>query len=65
MDGGKFLEASHPPETEHCVFSPPERQVGGFVTIASDQPLVGQMLFGFSGAEGITSYSAVPPTVVK
>ena len=28
MDGGKFLEASHPPETEHRVFSSPERQVG-------------------------------------
>ena len=27
MDGGKFLEASHPPETEHRVFSSPERQV--------------------------------------
>ena len=27
MGGGKFLEASHPPETEHRVFSPPERQV--------------------------------------
>ena len=33
MDGGKFLEASHPPETEHCVFSSPERQVGILRTI--------------------------------
>ncbi len=40
-------------------------QVGGFVTIVSDQPLVGQMLFGVSGAEGITLFSAVPPTVVE
>ena len=40
-------------------------QVGGFVTIVSDQPLVGQMLFGVSGAEGITLFSAVPPTVVQ
>ena len=40
-------------------------QVGGFVTIVSDQPLVGQMLFGVSGAEGVTLFSAVPPTVVK
>ena len=40
-------------------------QVGGFVTIGSDQPLVGQMLFGVSGAEGVTLFSAVPPTVVK
>ena len=27
MDGGAFLEASHPPETEHLMFSSPERQV--------------------------------------
>ena len=27
MDGGAFLEASHPPETEHCVFASPERQL--------------------------------------
>jgi cyclophilin family peptidyl-prolyl cis-trans isomerase len=40
-------------------------QVGGFVTIVSDQPLVGQMLFGVSGAEGVTLFSAVPPTVVE
>ena len=40
-------------------------QVGGFVTIVSDQPLVGQMLFGVSGAEGVTLFSAVPPTVVQ
>ena len=40
-------------------------QVVGFVTIVSDQPLVGQMLFGVSGAEGITLFSAVPPTVVE
>jgi hypothetical protein len=40
-------------------------QVGGFVTIVSDQPLVGQMLFGASGAEGVTLFSAVPPTVVE
>jgi hypothetical protein len=40
-------------------------QVGGFVTIVSDQPLVGQMLFGVSGAEGINLFSAVPPTVVE
>ena len=33
MDGGKFLEASHPPETEHYVFSSPERQVGILRTI--------------------------------
>ena len=40
-------------------------QVGGFVTIVSDQPLVGQMLFGVSGAEGVTLFSAVPPTVIE
>jgi len=40
-------------------------QVGGFVTIVSDQPLVGQMLFGVSGVDGITLFSAVPPTIVK
>ena len=40
-------------------------QVGGFVTIVSDQPLVGQMLFGVSGAHGVTLFSAVPPTVVQ
>ena len=40
-------------------------QVGGFVTIVSDQPLVGQMLFGVSGAQGVTLFSAVPPTVVQ
>ena len=40
-------------------------QVGGFVTIVSDQPLVGQMLFGVSGTEGVTLLSAVPPTIVK
>ena len=40
-------------------------QVGGFVTIVSDQPLVGQMLFGVSGAEGTTLFSAVPPTVIN
>ena len=33
MGGGKFLEASHTPETEHCVFSSPERQVGILRTI--------------------------------
>ena len=33
MDGGKFLEASHPPETEHGVFSSPEWQVGILRTI--------------------------------
>ena len=27
MNGGEFLEALHPPETEHGVFSSPERQV--------------------------------------
>ena len=27
MDGGEFLEASHLPETEHRVFSSPERQL--------------------------------------
>ena len=26
MDSGKFLEASHPPETGYRVFSSPERQ---------------------------------------
>jgi peptidyl-prolyl cis-trans isomerase A (cyclophilin A) len=40
-------------------------QVGGFVTVVSDQPLVGQMLFGVTGAEGVTLFSAVPPTVVN
>jgi hypothetical protein len=40
-------------------------QVGGFVTVVSDQPLVGQMLFGVSGAEGVTLFSAVPPTMVE
>ena len=33
MGGGKFLEASQTPETEHCVFSSPERQVGILRTI--------------------------------
>ena len=27
MNGGEFLEASHPPETKHGVFSAPQRQV--------------------------------------
>ena len=36
MDGGKFLEASHPPETEPRVFSPPERQVGILRTMKSE-----------------------------
>ena len=27
MDSGKFLEASHPPETKHRMFQSPERQV--------------------------------------
>jgi hypothetical protein len=27
VNGGEFLKASHPPETEHGVFSSPERQV--------------------------------------
>lgn len=40
-------------------------QVGGFVSIVSNQPLVGQMLFGVVGANGITLFSAVPPTIVR
>ena len=39
MDGGEFLEAPHPPETEHRVFLPPERQVWILRTIV--QPVAG------------------------
>ena len=38
---------------------------GGYVHIFSTQPIIGQMLFGVVGSQGIQLYSAVPPTVIK
>lgn len=38
---------------------------GGYVHIVSTQPVVGQMLFGVVGPQGIQLLSAVPPTVIR
>ena len=38
---------------------------GGYVRIFSTQPIIGQMLFGVVGPEGIQLFSAVPPTVIR
>ena len=43
MNGGEFLQTSHPPEALHCPFSSSERQMrvfGLIVQIASNLPLV-------------------------
>ena len=37
---------------------------GGYVRISSTQGIIGQMLFGVIGPDGIQLFSAVPPTVV-
>ena len=43
-----------------------EGQVGGYIRIRSDQPVIGQLLFGALGFNGIpTFFSAVPPTVIQ
>ena len=56
MDSGKFLEASHLPETEHRVFSSPEWQVGILRTIV--QPAASLML---TGSAQFTQCRAVRP----
>ncbi len=38
---------------------------GGYVKVLSTQGIIGQMLFGVIGGEGIQLFSAVPPTVVR
>ena len=38
---------------------------GGYVRIFSTQPIIGQMLFGVVGPQGIQLFSAVPPTVIR
>ena len=60
MDGGKFLEASHPPETEHCAFSPPEQQVGILRTIV--QPAASLMQ---TGSSQFTQCRAVRPQPIR
>ena len=37
---------------------------GGYVRIFSNRPIIGQMIYGVVGPEGIQLYSAVPPTVI-
>ena len=60
MDGGKILEASHPPETEPRVFSPPERQVGILRTIV--QPSASLMQ---TGSAQFTQGRAVRPQPIR
>ena len=60
MDGGKFLEASHPPETEHRVFSSPERPVGILRTII--QPAASLMQ---TGSAQFTQCRAVRPQPIR
>ncbi len=38
---------------------------GGYVLVFSDNPIIGQMLFGQLGGNGIQYFSAVPPTVLR
>ncbi len=38
---------------------------GGYVRIFSTHPIIGQMLFGVVGPQGIQLFSAVPPTVIR
>lgn len=41
-------------------------QAGGYVIVTSDQPLIGQMLFGALDGQGrIKLFSAVPPAVIE
>ncbi len=42
-----------------------EALAGGYIVIRSDQPLIAQMLFGAIDAQGISLFSAVPPTVTE
>ena len=38
---------------------------GGYVRIFSTHPIIGQMLLGVVGPQGIQLFSAVPPTVIR
>ena len=60
MDSGKFLEASHPPETEHRVFSSPDRQVGILRTIVPPAASLMQ-----TGSAQFTQCRAVRPQPIR